>query len=289
MIIAVASGKGGTGKTLVSTALVLSAGTGMYVDLDVEEPNGAIFLSPEFETEISYKLPVPEIDHSRCTFCGECANACVYNALAVVPEKEKTIFFPGLCHSCGVCSYVCPAEGAIKEVDCEVGIIRTGSAGTIKGSAGTIRFIEGRLNVGRPSGVPLIAGIIENHLPTNDNGLIIMDSPPGTSCPVVETLKNSDYVILVTEPTPFGRNDLELAAEVARSMDKPAGIIINKDTGDNPIIDDFARQADIPILMRIPYNIEIQRAYSKGIPLTQVMPEMQEQFKRILDTIMKEN
>ncbi len=278
MFIAVTSGKGGTGKTLVSTALSLSAGKCTYVDLDVEEPNGFIFLDPDIQKETRFHMPVPEINKSRCTFCGACANACVYNALAVIPTLKKTMFFPELCHSCGVCGYVCPEEGALVEIERGIGTIRTGKAGDIT-------CIEGRLNVGQPSGVPLIGGIIENHLDGGREGLIVADSPPGTSCPVLESLKGSDYALLVTEPTPFGLNDLELAVELVTALGKRAGIIVNKDTGYDAGIDDFAREAGIPVLLRIPYSIEIQEAYSRGIPLVEVMPGMKERFAALADTI----
>jgi MinD superfamily P-loop ATPase len=276
MYIAVTSGKGGTGKTLVSTALSLCAGKCTYVDLDVEEPNGFIFLGPDIREETRYTVPVPEINKNRCTFCGACAKACVYNALAVIPSLKKAMFFPELCHSCGVCGYVCPEDGALIEIERGIGKIRTGTAGDI-------RCIEGRLNVGQPSGVPLIGGIIENYL--DRGGLIFADSPPGTSCPVVECLKDSDYVILVTEPTPFGLNDLKLTVELVKALGKKAGIIVNKETGMDVGIDDFAREADIPILLKIPYSMAVQEAYSRGIPLVEAMPDIKNEFTALLNTI----
>lgn len=276
MYIAVTSGKGGTGKTLVSTALALCAGKCTYVDLDVEAPNGFIFLTPEIHDEKQYTMLVPEINKDRCTFCGACANACVYNALAVIPPLKKTMFFPELCHSCGVCSYVCPEDGALMEIERGIGTIRTGKAGDI-------RCIEGRLKIGQPSGVPLIGGIIENYL--DKGGLIFADSPPGTSCPVVESLKHSDYVILVTEPTPFGLNDLKLTVELVKALGKRAGIIVNKETGLDVGIDDFAGEADIPVLLRIPYTVGIQEAYSKGIPLVDAMPGIEKELVAMLDRI----
>ncbi|MDQ1351049.1 MAG: hypothetical protein QG657_1351 [Acidobacteriota bacterium] len=278
MIIAVASGKGGTGKTLVTTALALSAGECTYIDLDVEEPNGAIFLKPDIREEIAYTVPVPVIDKDKCTFCGACARACVYHALVVIPISRSTVVFPELCHSCGVCGFVCPVEGAVRETHREIGKIR-------KGNRGSIQFIEGRLNIGQPSAVPLISGITSNYI-TGENGrLYLLDSSPGTACPVVETLKNSDYVLLVTEPTPFGLNDLELAVELVRDMGKKAGIIINKDDERQTLIDDFCRRVQLPILLRIPYSLEIQEAYSRGIPLTEVRPVMKTQLKDLMGRI----
>jgi len=280
MYIAIASGKGGTGKTLVSTNLALSIGTCTYVDLDVEEPNGSIFLKPKIEKEVRYTLLVPEINESVCTFCETCAKSCAYNALAIIPPIKKAMFFPELCHSCGVCSYVCPVDGALKEVNMEIGKVNIGRSGTIK-------FVEGRMNVGQPSGVPLISGIINHYLDMKD--LLIVDLSPGTSCPVVEGLKESDYVILVTEPTPFGLNDLKLTVEIVNELGKDAGIIVNKDNGKRTIIDDYSDDANIPVILKIPYSIDIQRAYSKGIPLIESMPGMKEKFKVLVGTILEKN
>lgn len=273
MIIAVASGKGGTGKTLVATALALSAGDCTYVDLDVEEPNGFVFLKPDIEKEIPYALPVPEINEAACTFCRKCAEACMFNALTVMPSLKKTLLFPDLCHSCGSCSYVCNVPGALKEVGKEIGLIRTGKTGSI-------RFIEGRLHVGRPSGVPLISGIIDRYL--EPDSLFIIDSSPGTSCPVAESLKKSDYVILVTEPTPFGLNDLKLTVELVQELGKDAGIIINKNNGKRTGIDDFSAETGIPILLKIPYSITIQEDYSKGVSLVESLPAMRSKLEKII-------
>jgi len=280
MYIAVASGKGGTGKTLVSTSLAASAGECTYVDLDVEAPNGSIFLKPKIEREIPYTLPVPEINEQVCTFCEKCAKSCSFNALAIIPPVRKAMFFPDLCHSCGVCAYTCPVDGALKEVEKGIGKIRTGRSGSIK-------FIEGRLNVGQPSGVPLISGIIDNYLDMDD--LLFVDSSPGTSCPVVESLKKSDYVILVTEPTPFGLSDLKLTVELVKKLGKDAGIIVNKDNGRKTIIDDFSDETKIPVILKIPYSIDIQKDYSKGIPLIESLPRLKEKFNRMIDGITGKN
>jgi MinD superfamily P-loop ATPase len=280
MYIAVASGKGGTGKTLVSTALALSAQEYgcTYVDLDVEEPNGAIFLAPEIREEISFTLRVPGIDETVCTYCEACAKSCLFNALAILPPVKKAMFFPDLCHACGVCSYVCPVDGAVKEVPREIGKIRIGTAGNIK-------FIEGRLQVGQLSGVPLIRGIVNNYM--DRENLFIVDSSPGTSCPVVESLKKSDYVILVTEPNPFGLNDLALTVELVKELGKDAGIIVNKDNRHSTIIDEFSRKVNIPVILKIPYSIDIQEDYSNGIPLVESMPGIVEKLKAILEMISR--
>jgi len=276
MYIAVASGKGGTGKTLVSTTLALCAGDCYYVDLDVEEPNGFVFLQPEIEQEVPFSLSVPEINESICTFCEKCAAACSYNALAIIPPVKKAMFFSDLCHACGACAYVCPTPGALREIDKQIGRIRVGRTGKVK-------FIEGRLNVGQPSGVPLIGGIVNDYVDMKD--LLIVDAAPGTSCPVVESLKKSDYVILVTEPTPFGLNDLKLTVEVARELGKKSGIIVNKDTGKWSGIDEFSEEAHIPILLKIPYSLDIQKAYSRGVPLLESLPDIKDKFMTLLDRI----
>jgi MinD superfamily P-loop ATPase len=278
MIIAVASGKGGTGKTLLATALALSAAECTYIDLDVEEPNGAIFLKPDIREEIAYTVPVPNIDKEKCTFCGLCSKACVYHALVVIPTLKKIMQFPELCHSCGVCDFVCPVEGTVRESHREIGKIR-------QGNRGTIQFIEGRLNIGQPSAVPLISGITSNYINEENQRLFFLDSSPGTACPVVETLKKSDYVLLVTEPTPFGLNDLELAVELVQDMGKKAGIIINKDDERQTLITDFCQRVHLPILLRIPYSLEIQGAYSRGIPLTEVRPGIKVQLKNLIGRI----
>ncbi len=279
MFIAVASGKGGTGKTIVSTSLALVAKNCTYIDLDVEAPNGYVLLKPEIEKEIPFNLRVPKIDEQVCTFCGKCADACVYNALSIIPHLKKTLFYPDLCHSCGHCTYVCPVNGAIEEVNREIGKIRSGRSGELK-------FIEGRINVGVISGVPIISWIVNNYIDFNE--MNIVDSSPGTSCPVVESVKKSDYIILVTEPTPFGLSDLKLTVEIAKNMGKKAGIIVNKDTGIK-IIDVYAKEVNIPILLKIPYSIEIQKSYSKGIPLVEAMPEMKVKFVELIDKIICEN
>jgi MinD superfamily P-loop ATPase len=280
MYIAVASGKGGTGKTLISTSLALSLGKCTYIDLDVEEPNGGIFLEPDIYKTITYTLPVPEIDPKICTFCGKCARACEYNAMAIIASLKKSLVFSELCHSCGMCAYVCPEKGAIKEIPREIGAIR-------KGKTGEIDFIEGRLKIGQPSGVPLINGIIHKYLCFKN--VMIVDLPPGTSCPVVESLKPSDYVILVTEPTPFGLHDLKLTVEVVKEMGKDVGIIVNKDNGRRNMVDEYSEEVGIPIIYKIPYSLEIQRAYSNGIPLIELMPEKKQDFQDIVSGIMKRN
>ncbi len=276
MKISVVSGKGGTGKTYFSTSLAMSLENADYFDLDVEEPNGFIFIKPEIIEEIKFSLPVPEIDESRCTFCNKCAESCSHNAISILPQLKKTLFFPELCHSCGVCSFVCPVDKALIEVEKNIGIIRKG-----KFSKGN--FVEGRLNIGEPSGVPLISGIIQNHL--DPDRTTIIDSPPGTSCPVIESVKEADYIIIVTEPTPFGLSDMKLVVEIVKNLGKKAGVVINKDRRDSRITEEFLRKSGIPIIFRIPYSLEIQRSYSKGIPLIKTVHGIELKLKKLYEDI----
>ncbi|MEN8223167.1 MAG: ATP-binding protein [Acidobacteriota bacterium] len=276
MKIAVVSGKGGTGKTYFSTSLALSIDNTDFFDLDVEEPNGYIFTKPNITDEIKYNLPVPKIDEDHCTFCNKCAESCTYNALSILPQLKKALFFPELCHSCGVCSFVCPVDKALTEVDKNIGLIR-------KGNFPKGNFIEGKLNIGEPSGVPLISGIMKNHLDPEKNAII--DSPPGTSCPVVESIKNADYIIIVTEPTPFGLSDMKLVIEIVKDMGKRTGVVINKDRGDSKATEEFLRKSRIPVIFRIPYSLEIQKSYSKGIPLIETVPGIEKKLKRLYEDI----
>ena len=276
MKIAVISGKGGTGKTYFSTSLAMSLEEADFFDLDVEEPNGHIFIKPDITDEIQYSLPVPEIDEDICTFCNKCAEACAYNALSILPQLKKALFFPELCHSCGVCSFVCPVDKALIEVDKDIGVIRRGKF--LRGN-----FIEGKLNIGEPSGVPLISGIMKNHL--NPERTAIIDSPPGTSCPVVESIKKTDYVIIVTEPTPFGRSEIKLVVEIVKDLGKKTGVVINKDRGDSKDTEEFLRKSGIPAIFRIPYSLEIQKSYSKGIPLIDTVPGIEKKLKRLYEVI----
>ena len=268
MIISVASGKGGTGKTIISTSLALSLGDVQFLDCDVEEPNGHIFLKPQINERISVGIPVPEVDESKCNFCGKCAQICEFNAIVVI--KKKVLFFPELCHGCGGCSYICP-ENAIKEVEREIGVIE-------KGRSGSIDFSHGILNVGEPMAPPLIKQV--KGLITNNKDAII-DASPGTSCPVVETVKGSDFCLLVTEPTPFGLNDLMLAVEMLKKLAIPYGVVINcADIGDNEV-NKYCESENIPILMTIPWDRKIAEAYSKGTPLIEALPEFKNKFFKL--------
>ncbi len=276
MYISVLSGKGGTGKTLISTSFALSLENSTYIDLDVEAPNGAFFIKPDIKDEIVFNVPVPEIDESICTFCKKCSDACTYSAISIIPTVKKALVFPDLCHSCGVCSHVCPVEGAITEVDKEIGKIRIGEREHV-------RFIEGRIKIGEPSAVPLISGIVEEYV--DFFRVNIVDSPPGSSCPVVESIKKCDYAILVTEPTPFGLSDLKLVVEMTKDMGKPAGVVINKYRSDFYELYEYLRKCDIPVVMKIPYSMEIQKMYSRGVPLIDILPNIKDDFKALYERI----
>jgi len=265
VVISVASGKGGTGKTTVAVNLALSLGNIQFLDCDVEEPNAYIFLKPEIIHTQSVGVLVPRVDEKKCTYCGRCAKFCSYNAIAVV--KGKVLFFPELCHNCGGCTLVCP-EGAIKEVTRQKGVVK-------KGVAGSIHFIQGELTVGEAVSPPLIREV--KKIASNSQTTII-DVPPGTSCPVVESIKGSDFCILVTEPTPFGLNDLTLAVKVVRKLKIPFGVVINRANVGDRKVDEYCEREKIPILMRIPMDEEIAIAYSKGIPVIEVKPEYKEDF-----------
>ena len=272
MVISVASGKGGTGKTIVATSFALSLQNVQFMDCDVEEPNAHIFLKPEIETRETVFIPVPEIDEALCDLCGKCREACQYNALAVLPQS--VLVFPELCHGCGACSYVCP-QGAIREMNREVGFVEWGRAHGMD-------FVHGNLKIGTPMPTPVIKAVKEH---TDAERINIIDVPPGTSCPVVESIKNSDFCVLVTEPTPFGLHDLTLAISLLHTLAIPFGVVINRsDMGDDKTVK-YCRKERVPILMHIPFKREIASAYSEGIPLVAARPEYRERFVKLFDTI----
>ena len=283
MVIAVASGKGGTGKTTIAVNLALSLENAQFLDCDVEEPNAHIFLKPKITHTQGVNLPVPKVNEDRCTYCGKCAEICAYNAIAVV--KEKVLLFTELCHGCGGCSLLCP-EDAMEEVDRPIGVLE-------KGKASSISFIDGKLNLGEALAVPLVRAVkragLETHPNNNqftsNNGITIIDVPPGTSCPVIESVKGSDFCLLVTEPTPFGLNDLILAVETLRKLKIPFGVVINRaDVGDKKV-DEYCKDEKIPILMRIPMDRDIAMAYSQGIPIIEVKPEYKGDFIKLYEKI----
>ncbi|MBL7156581.1 MAG: ATP-binding protein [Candidatus Omnitrophica bacterium] len=279
MVISVASGKGGTGKTTIAVNLALSINKEVqFLDCDAEEPNAHIFLKPKIKETKKVYIPIPEIDEEKCTYCGRCREVCAYNVIAVIGgtdgKKGNILVFSNLCHGCGSCSYFCP-ESAIKEVNKEIGEIEIGTVESIQ-------FIHGRLNIGEAMAPPVIREI-KKHL--NPTRTVIIDAPPGTSCPVVETIKKSDFCVLVTEPTPFGLNDLTLAVEVLRKLKIRFGVVINRsDLGDEKT-DKYCKEQNIPILMRIPFKKEIAVAYSKGESIVKTFPEYKKDFEELFNKI----
>ena len=268
MIISVASGKGGTGKTLVATSLAISLKDSEKVqllDCDVEEPNAHIFLKPIIIGSESVFIAVPKVDEDRCTYCGQCARVCAYHAITVLGEHVLT--FTQLCHGCGACSYLCP-EKAISEEGREVGVVEWGHSGHID-------FTHGKLNIGDAMAPPVIKRVKEY---INPAATAIIDAPPGTSCPVVESVTGSDFCILVTEPTPFGLNDLALAVAMVRELNIPFGVVINRGGVGDKKVEEYCRTENIPILLTIPLDTEIARLYSRGIALVEGMPRWRESF-----------
>jgi len=337
MIITVASGKGGTGKTTVAVSLALSITADgqdladqdltdkrsvnpahpLFLDCDVEEPNAALFLRPTIEERREVGQMIPEVDLEKCTYCGRCAEVCQYHAIAVV--GEKVLVFPELCHGCGSCSLNCPT-GAIHEVLDVIGTVERGWAGLPPvagsppsypphggGGKGRIEFAQGTMNVGEPMAVPIIRQLKQWVIPPDAStgpvlpvpsvvegseveGLggtpgdrpVILDASPGTACPVVESMRGADFVLMVTEPTPFGLHDLRLAVEVARDeLGLPVGVVINRDGVGDQGVDEYCTAESIPILMRIPLDRRIAEAYSDGGTLVEALPEYREQFQNL--------
>lgn len=277
MIISIASGKGGTGKTTVAVNLALSldsAHSVQFLDCDVEEPNAHFFLKPNIRQSQPVFLPIPEVMEEICTYCGKCAEVCAYNAIAVL--KDSILIFPELCHGCGGCTLLCP-EKAIKEKGQRIGIIELGSSNNIL-------FIHGKLDIGQAMSPPLIRAV-KKHI--NSKHTVIIDVPPGTSCPVIESVKGSDFSLLVTEPTPFGLNDLRLAVETLKVLKIPFGVIINRaDVGDRQI-QDYCQKENIPILMNIPMDRNIAVAYSEGKSIIETQPSYREKFLELFEKVQR--
>jgi MinD superfamily P-loop ATPase len=275
MIISVASGKGGTGKTTVATNLAVSIGSGVQLlDCDVEEPNAHLFIHPVFEKTEFITTPVPEVDEEKCNLCGKCDEICQFKAIAVIGDMVLT--FPELCHSCGGCMAVCP-EDAITAAGRELGV-------TQKGSRNGLEFIHGKLRVGEAMSPPLIKKVRGHSRPDT---FTIIDAPPGTSCPVIAAMKDTDFVLLVTEPTPFGLHDLKLAVGAVKMLDIPAGLVINRsDIGDQNV-KAYANRENLPILMEIPFDRRIAEAYSRGEMIVEVLPEFRIKFTELHQKIVE--
>lgn len=275
MIISVASGKGGTGKTLVATNLALSLKDEVkvqFLDCDVEEPNAHIFLRPTLDHREPVCIPVPVVDEERCTYCRRCAEVCAYKAIAVV--KKKVLIFPQLCHGCGACTYLCP-ERAISEEGKEIGVVEWGQSDGLG-------FVHGRLAVGEAMAPPVIRRVKQQ---IDAGSVAIIDVSPGTSCPVVEAIRDSDYCILVTEPTPFGLNDLVLAVEVTRKLAIPCGVVINRAGVGDGQVEDYCAKNDVPLLLNIPLDMRIASLYSRGELLIEGMPEWRQPFLGLFENI----
>jgi MinD superfamily P-loop ATPase len=289
MIITVASGKGGTGKTTVAVSLALSLAESvnlanpLYLDCDVEEPNAALFLQPTIQECREVGQMVPQVDAETCIYCGRCAEVCQYHADAVV--EEKVLVFPELCHGCGSCTLNCPT-GAIHEVLNVMGTVERGWA-KLPSASRRLEFAQGTMNVGEAMAVPIIRQLKQGVIPPDRGDRpIILDASPGTACPVVESMRGADFVLMVTEPTPFGLHDLRLAVEVARDeLGLPVGVVINRDGVGDQGVDDYCATEGIPILMRIPLDRRIAEAYSDGGTLVETLPEYREQFQNLYAAI----
>jgi len=272
MIITVASGKGGTGKTTVAVNLALSLENVQLLDCDVEEPNSHILLHPEIiEIEPVY-TKVPVVSEELCNYCGKCSKFCAYNALFVAPKT--VMVFPELCHSCGGCALVCPKK-AITETERQIGVIK-------KGEADDVEIVYGELNVGEAMAVPLIKAV-KNQIKSNKN--VIIDAPPGTACSLVASVHKTDYCILVTEPTPFGLHDLKITVQVLKDLRVPMGVLINRaGLGDRKVYE-YCKKENIPLLMEIPFSKKIAELYSRGVPFVTEMPEWKEKFLEVQNRI----
>jgi MinD superfamily P-loop ATPase len=272
LVIAVASGKGGTGKTTVATNLarvVCSSGRKVqYLDCDVEEPNGHIFLKPKVTQSLDVCVDVPQVDTDRCVACGKCGEVCQYGAIICV--KEHVLTFEQLCHSCGGCWRVCPVC-AVEKKPLNIGNIELGMSGDIE-------FVSGKLQIGHVR-TPSLIKEVKKHI--KQNCTAILDVPPGTSCPVVEAVKDVDFVLLVTEPTPFGLNDLKLAVGLVREMNLPFAVVINRcDIGDDGV-EKYREAENIDIVMRLPDDRRIAEAYSSGNMIVDVLPEYEKLFSEL--------
>lgn len=283
MRITVASGKGGTGKTTVATSLALSLAANavglppLFLDCDVEAPNAHLFLKPTFESRKDVSILIPSVDVSKCTGCGDCAEVCEYHAIAVL--NKKVLVFPQLCHGCGSCTWACPTK-AIQEVPNLMGSLDAGT--TTSG----IRFARGTLDIGEPMAVPVIRQLKKWSV-AQPGQVVIVDAPPGTSCPVVEAIRGADFLLLVTEPTPFGLHDLKLAAQVAKELQIPAGVIINRDRIGYTGVEKYCMAVSLPVLMRIPYDRAIAEGTARGQTLLEIDPEYALLFQQVFAEISR--
>lgn len=237
-----------------------------YLDCDVEEPNGHLFLKPGIEFTETVGIPVPAVDAAKCTACGKCAEVCEFNAIAML---KKPLVFPEMCHGCGACALVCPV-GAIRETPRSIGVVESGHAGDIA-------FAQGRLNVGEPMSPPLIRAVKTRR---NPEAVALFDAPPGTSCPVVATVRGADFVVLVTEPTPFGLHDLQLAVGTLRPLGRPLGVVVNRADEDRRV-QDYCQAEKLPVLAELPDDRRVAETYARGELLFDRLPEWRGHFENL--------
>jgi MinD superfamily P-loop ATPase len=273
MIVSVASGKGGTGKTTVATSLAAALERQVQLlDCDVEEPNCHLFLKPRWEYEEVVTTFVPRIDEARCTFCGQCAALCEFKAIVIL--KDTSLVFSELCHGCEGCREIC-ADDAVMEAAREIGFLK-------KGRRNGIELVQGRLRVGEALSPPLIRKVRDQ---ASHSDPVIIDAPPGTSCPMIASVRNTDFVLMVTEPTPFGLHDLKLAVEAVSKLELPCGLVINRSDLGNDQVYRYARENHIPILMEIPFDRNIAESYARGDILVEALPEWKGRFQELWEKI----
>ena len=276
MRIAVLSGKGGAGKTFVSVNLAVAAGQSTYIDCDVEEPNGRLFLMPaEVETETVYQSQ-PAFDKEKCTGCRKCVEFCCFNALVLV--KKKPMLFEEVCHSCGGCALVCP-EGAVSDAQRPVGVVETGQHGGV-------HVVTGVLNVGESSAIPVEKRAMEVGFARG--GTVVIDCPPGSACSVMESVAEADYCVLVAEPTAFGLHNLQMVYELVSLLGKPRGVVINKADGEYAPLEQFCADSGTPVLCRIPYSGELARLTAAGEIAAEQYPELRQLFEGLLRNIERQ-
>ncbi len=280
MKIAIASGKGGTGKTTLATNLAIvgaaRADSVAYLDCDVEEPNGHLFLNPTIQQRTPVHLPIPKVLAEKCDHCGKCAQACMFNALVWLGKKEPLVF-PELCHGCGACTLACPNDAIVEEPR-EIGVVESGMSGDL-------RFVRGLMNVGEAKSPPVIRAVREA---APDVTWQILDAPPGTSCPVVAAVRHCDYALLVTEPTPFGLHDLKLAVVAIRQIGLPFAVVINRADPNDDRVERYCAAENIPVLLSIPDDRRVAEAYSRGELMVDAVPELRAALSALWERIEKE-